>query len=160
MYHNSTHRSGYVPLTVGATSCSSGIWSHNPDQLICTEGIALITGSYPKDKSVEVYGPGLYRRLSDMPKPRNAHTVIYHTDGYLYACGNYPYPRTGVAPMNSCIRGEYDNKTRGWLIFYLYLICVFIYKDIKLSNLVFSNFEVLETEFWNNMELINTGEIN
>ena len=71
--------------------CSSGMWTANPAEVSCTEGVALVTGGWSSSEGnspMEVYGPGGMRiMLGLLPLYRYKHTSVYAGGGSVVVCG-------------------------------------------------------------------------
>lgn len=81
---------GFTHSKISFTSCTGGKWTTPPAQMTCTEAVALITGGYDNQKSVEIYpsdDPNESNiRLPNLPDWREDHTVD-RVDGVTLLCG-------------------------------------------------------------------------
>ena len=120
---------GYLPSdTSPSVRSQSGAWTPAPNSFTCIEMVALITGGFGisstivRGVEVEVFGPnGFNKTLSNLPGSRRRHSVDY-LDGALYLCGG-----SGITAEEGCLKGEYQNNTKGRYI----AIC-----SIKPENLI------------------------
>ena len=96
---------GYVARGPTVTQLKSCKWSPTLDQFSCTESILLFTGGLKSRHSVEVYGNGIHRRLSDLPVGTYTHTTNF-VNGKVLLCG-------GKGKNMFCQKGEYNKDDKG-----------------------------------------------
>ena len=109
---------GYVPLGSTKNLCSSGVWSVNPGEVSCTEGVALVTGGNTKNTRapMEVYGPGGMRiMLGLLPFYVQRQKSLYIGNNSMMMCGRFKSKRAMHAPFE-CFKLTFrlDGKRSGF----------------------------------------------
>ena len=104
--------------------CSSGNWSYDTKKISCTEGVALLSGSWHKTKrnsTMEVYGPDMSIMVGLLPLYVYLHRVIY-VDEYLVLCDEFPTSRKSYYKcFKLVINLQADKRGCGkLLVYYMY----------------------------------------
>ena len=89
-------------------------WSPQAKDMYCTEGVALIVGSYleGQSKSVAFYGPGGFMGFKrDNPWKLGINSLDYVGGGVITCGGNYGMEKT-------CLHGTYNKHTLGLFFHY------------------------------------------